>query len=189
MHSRSAPSSLRSHCPHLQGTREKLMKFALALIAIGTVLASTGALAAGYREKDSGDLSDDRGAPTAVELGLGANVIAGHFGAKAKPNGNVTDRDYFTVRIPSGQQLSAVTLGSATVVGSSAAFIGVQTGKKVTVVPDGGSYAGLLGWTDFSAGDAGTDLLPKIGTGSGAQGFVPPLGAGTYSFWVQEASI
>ena len=165
------------------------MKFVSALIATATVLASTGASAAGYKEKDSGDLSDDRTAPTAVELALGANVVSGHFGAKTKPDGTVTDRDYFTVKIPAGQQLSAVTLGAKTVVGSAPAFIGVEQGKKVTVAPNSSSYADLLGWADFSAGDAGTDLLPKIAAGAGAQGFVPPLGPGTYSFWVQESSI
>ncbi len=165
------------------------MKLALALIATATLLASTGSLAAGYKEKDSGDLSDDGKSPTTVELKLGANVISGRFGAKAKPAGTVVDRDYFTVKVPSGQQLSAVTLGSKTVTGSSAAFIGVQSGKKVTAAPDGTSYAALLGWADFSAADAGKDLLPRIGTGAGAKGFVPPLGPGTYSFWVQDTSV
>lgn len=145
-------------------------------------LFSTGALAAGYSEKKLGDLSDDGLAPTAVKLRLGDNVISGKYGAR---NG-VVDRDYFTVKIADGQQLAAVILEPETEVGLNVSFIGVQAGKKVTVPPVGGSPEDLLGWTHYGTDQEGTDILPAIGEGDGAQGFVPPLGPGTYSFWVQE---
>ena len=32
----------------------------------------------------------------------------------------------------------------------------------------------------------GTNILDDMGVGSGAIGFIPPLGAGTYSFWLQQ---
>jgi hypothetical protein len=86
-------------------------------------LFSTGALAAGYSEKKLGDLSDDGLTPTAVKLKLGNNVISGKYGAK---NG-VVDRDYFTVKIADGQQLSAVILEPETQVGFNVSFIGVQS--------------------------------------------------------------
>lgn len=145
-------------------------------------LFSAGALAAGYSEKKLGDLSDDGLTPTAVKLKLGDNVISGKYGAK---NG-VVDRDYFTVKIADGQQLAAVILEPETEVGLNVSFIGVQAGKKVTVAPVGGSPEDLLGWTHYGTDQEGTDILPAIGEGDGAQGFVPPLGPGTYSFWVQE---
>lgn len=147
-------------------------------------LFSTGALAAGYSEKKLGDLSDDGLAPTAVKLRLGGNVISGKYGAKD----GVIDRDYFTVKIAEGQQLSAVILEPETQVGLNVSFIGVQAGKKVTVPPVGGDPSDLLGWTHYGTDDEGTDILPAIGQGDGAQGFVPPLGPGTYSFWVQETA-
>lgn len=145
-------------------------------------LFSAGALAAGYSEKKSGDLSDDGLTPTAVKLRLGDNKISGKYGAK---NG-VVDRDYFTVKIADGTQLAAVFLEPGTVVGLNVSFIGVQAGKQVTVPPVGGSPEDLLGWTHYGEDQIGSDILPAIGEGDGAQGFVPPLGPGTYSFWVQE---
>ena len=52
--------------------------------------------------------------------------------------------------------------------------------------PVGGDAGDLLGWTHYSEDEIGTDILPAMGEGQGAQGFVPPLGPGTYSVWVQE---
>lgn len=154
----------------------------LILALLGTVMFSSTALAAGYMEKKSGDLSNDGLNPTAVKVKLGDNVIEGDDGTHA----GVTDRDYFTIKIAKGQQLSAIVLDPKTVVGGNVSFIGVQKGKQVTVAPVGGNPADLLGWTHFGTDDEGTDLLPAICTGAGAQGCTPPLGPGTYSFWVQE---
>lgn len=154
------------------------MMISLACLA----LFSTGALAAGYSEKKSGDLSDDGLTPTTVKLRLGDNFVSGKYGAK---NG-VVDRDYFTVKIPDGQQLSALWIEPETNVAFNVSFIGVQSGKQVTVPPQGGSPEDLLGWAHYGEDEIGTDILPAMGEGDGAQGFVPPLGPGTYSFWVQE---
>ena len=46
--------------------------------------------------------------------------------------------------------------------------------------------ANLLGWVHLSSSLLGTDVLDNIGTGPGAIGFLPPLGPGTYSFWLQQ---
>lgn len=154
----------------------------LLITLLGASLFTASALAAGYSEKKLGDLSDDGLAPTAVKLKTGPNVIVGKYGTA---NG-VTDRDYFTVKIMDGQTLDSIILEPETVVGVNLSFIGVQAGKKVTVPPVGGSPADLLGYTHYGTADEGTDILPAMGTGSGAIGFTPPLGAGTYSFWVQE---
>jgi hypothetical protein len=144
----------------------------------------SGALAAGYDEKKSGDLSDDGFTPNVVKLKPGNNVIAGKYGAK---NG-VVDRDYFTIKIPAGQQLSAIILEPETKVGINVSFIGVQSGSQFTEPPVGADPGNLLGWTHYGTDDEGTDILPAIGQGGGAQGFTPPLGAGNYSFWVQETA-
>jgi hypothetical protein len=155
----------------------------MALILTAS-LFSASALAAGYSEKRSGDLSDSGTTPDPVKLKLGNNVISGKYGTK---NG-VTDRDYFTVKIPLGQQLSGIILEPETLVGINVSFIGIQKGKQVTVPPVGGTPDDLLGYTLYGTDDEGTDILPAIGQGDGAKGFVPPLGPGIYSFWVQETA-
>ena len=156
------------------------MKFVLT--ALAAALFSVGASAAGYMEKKSGDMSGDGLNPPVVKLKLGDNVIDGDYG---KAN-NVVDRDYFTIKIGAGQQLSAITLDAKTVIGGNSSFIGVQKGSKVTVDPNAADPADLLGWTHYATADEGTDILPAICTGAGAQGCTPPLGPGKYSFWVQE---
>lgn len=161
----------------------------IVLTLLGAALFSTSALAAGYNERKLGDLSDDGLAPTLVKLKLGNNVITGKYGTKTTPDGNVTDRDYFKIKILDGQQLSAIVLEPETDIGGNVSFIGVQRGKQVTVPPVGGTPEDLLGWTHYGTADEGTDLLPAICDGAGAQGCTPPLGPGTYSFWIQELAV
>jgi hypothetical protein len=155
------------------------MKIFLTLL--GAALLSTSAMAAGYKEINSGDLSDDGLNPTPVRLKVGNNVIDGDYGKSG-----TVDRDYFVIKIADGEQLSAIILDPRTQVGGNVSFIGVQKGRQVTVDPLGGSPEGLLGWTHYSTGDEGTDILPAICNGDGAKGCTPPLGPGRYAFWVQE---
>jgi hypothetical protein len=156
------------------------MRTLISLACLAVFCTST--LAAGYSEKKKGDLSDNGLNPTTVKLTLGNNFISGKYGAKD----GVIERDYFTIKIAPGQQLAGVWLEPETNVAFNVSFIGVQAGSQVTVPPTGGSPEDLLGWTHYSEDDIGTDILPAMGEGNGAQGFVPPLGPGTYSFWVQE---
>lgn len=155
------------------------MRFVLTLL--GAALLSTSAMAAGYKEGKSGDLSDSGLSPTKVRLNLGDNIIDGNYG-----NSGGVDRDYFWIKIADGQRLSAIILDPRTDVGGNVSFIGVQKGKQVTVDPLGGSPEGLLGWTHYGTSDEGTDILPAICEGAGAKGCTPPLGPGSYAFWVQE---
>jgi hypothetical protein len=155
----------------------------LVLTLLGAALVSTGALAAGgYSEKKSGDMSNDGLKPTAVKMKVGANPIDGTDGR----SGSGLDRDYFTFKIGKGQVLQSIMLDPKSEVGGEFSFIGVQKGKKVTVNPNGGDPTGLLGWMHYSDADRGTDLLPAICQGEGAKGCTPPLGPGSYSFWLQE---
>lgn len=158
------------------------MRFVLTLL--GAALLSTSAMA-GYKEGKSGDLSDDGLAPTTVKLKVGDNIIDGNYGN----DGSGPDRDYFTVKIEAGEQLSAIILDPKTQVGGNLSFIGVQKGRQVTVDPNGGSPEGLLGWAHYGTLDEGTDILPAICEGAGAKGCTPPLGPGKYSFWVQELAM
>ena len=158
------------------------MRFVLTLVTAS--LFATGALAAGYKEGKSGDLSDDGLTPTVVKLKVGNNTIDGDDGV----HGGVIDRDYFMIKIGSGQTLAAIVVDPKTKIGNRFSFIGVQEGKQMTVDPEGGDPSELLGWDHFGTADEGTDILPRICTGAGAIGCTPPLGPGNYTFWVQETS-
>ena len=149
---------------------------ALALCA----LLSTAGHAAGWDESVDGDLSDSGLAPDTLTLGVGSNPVRGVFGAP--------DLDYLRVVVPDGFQLAALRYGTGNVLGGVRSFIGVQAGAQMTVLPDAGSAAGLLGWSHFQQASVGTDLLPDIGRGFGATGFVGALPAGSYTFWIQDTS-
>jgi hypothetical protein len=68
-------------------------------------------------------------------------------------------------------------------------FIGIQAGSQVTVPINAVNAAGLLGYHLYGAMEINTHILPAIGTaGNGSTGFVPPLGAGNYAFWIEEGA-
>jgi hypothetical protein len=154
------------------------------LTLIGATLIGTSALAGGYSEKKSGDLSNDGLNPTPVKMKLGGNVIDGTDGSM---NG-VVDRDYFTFKIAKGQVLQSIMLDPKSEIGGTFSFIGIEKGKQVTTDPNGNDPSALLGWAHYSNADRGTDLLPLICQGAGAKGCTPPLPAGSYSVWLQELS-
>jgi hypothetical protein len=129
-----------------------------------------------HDESIQGDLSDDRLDPTRHTLALGTSSLL----AGTAP----FDLEYLTLTIPDGLALSQIVLADFT--GDSfVSFIGAERGDIMSVTPAATTAAGLLGWAHFSA--VGSDLLPIMGaSGFGAEGFVPPLPAGTYAFWIQE---
>ena len=139
-----------------------------------------------WDETVSGDFSNAGLSPTSVSLQLGSNLVKGATGRIA----GVVDRDYFSFTLPAGWQLDTLTVlpGTGFAGSSPVGFMGVQAGPQVTVNPTGGSATGLLGWLHYSENDVGTDILGLLGIGFGASGFVTPLPAGTYSFWVQDTA-
>lgn len=162
------------------GLRRSLLAPCLALAALAPFAAQAG----GYNESVSGDMANSGLTPTAVTLTLGANAIVGTTG-----NVGGVDRDYFTFTLPAGWQLDAVTVMAGTTTGGSSSFIAVAAGNQVTTVPTAGTAVGLLGWTLYSVEMVGTNLLPQMSLPElGSSGFTPPLGAGTYSFWIQETA-
>jgi hypothetical protein len=138
-----------------------------------------------YSESTAGDLSNDGLAPTVIDFVLGNNFIEGWTG---RDSSGAIDRDYFTFTLDPGQALEFIQVLTGTQsIGLS--FIGVQEGNQVTVSPSGPDATGLLGWYHYTSADVGTDILDNIGVpAAGSTGFTPPLGPGTYSFWIQEAS-
>jgi hypothetical protein len=143
-----------------------------------------------YNESVSGDLSNLGLTPTLVTVLLGPNNIFGTTGKDATTG--IIDRDYFTFTVPQGLELTATTVlsGTQTLGTLGESFIGIESGPQVTLSTAATTAAGLLGWDHYDdTGDIGVNILPMMGTsGLGSTGFTGPLPAGTYSFWVQEAS-
>ncbi len=79
--------------------------------------------------------------------------------------------------------------GTTSIGALTVSFIGLQSGSQVTVDPNMASAAPLLGYYHYGTADAGSDILPDIAAGMGAQGFMTPLGAGSYSVWLQETGV
>ena len=130
-----------------------------------------------------GDFSGVRSAPTPVAFSLGANDVFGTTGKGATG----ADLDYFTFVIPHGYVLDALIVLNSELSAGASAFIGLQRGPEVTVVPGpGATAADLLGYSHFAPDDIGKDILPEMSTAAGAQQFTLPLGEGTYSVWIQD---
>jgi subtilisin-like proprotein convertase family protein len=156
----------------------QIIRFSIAALCASAL--SPGYAAVVYDESASGDLSNSGLNPTPVVLAPGSNHVLGTTGG---------DRDYFTVTVPAGAQLTFLTPLPGTQVGDQLSFIGIQEGNQVTVSPNTITAAGLLGWGLYSPAEIGKNLLQGLGVPSnGSKGFTPPLGPGTYSFWIQEVT-
>jgi hypothetical protein len=145
-------------------------------------LASCSMASAGgfvYDEAVDGDLSNDWLAPTQFPaFGVGQSVATMSV---VDSNESTGDRDYFTITVPEGLQLDSITLLSLDSVGDEVAFLGIQAGDQVTVDPDFPNPEPLLGWLLTQQSNVGEDILAIA---IGAEN--TPLGAGQYSFWVQQ---
>ena len=157
------------------------MRTMISMLVLGmALLISSAARATTYNEAVNGDLSGDRANPTPIALTAGSNQVTATSMAG--------DIEYFTMTVPVGFRLSAITAVSNT--SPSLSFIAVQKGSVFTEPPTGTNVAQLLGYGHFGPanGTIGTDILDNLGIGAGAIGFVPPLAAGAYTFWSQETS-
>ena len=160
--------------------------WATAALAASTALSP--ALAAGWNEAVDGDLSGDGLVPSAVALSAGPTTVTGTTGRASA--GGLIDRDYFTIVVPAGHVLDSLILQEGVTVVGGGSFIGLMAGPAFTVPPTTGSAAGLLGWTVYSDGNVGSNLLSAMSIGAlGSSGFDLPLAAGAYSFWVQDNGV
>lgn len=132
-----------------------------------------------HDEAVDGDITDDPNNPLPLQLAGVDNTISGSV---VSP-----DRDYITVNVPAGSQLSGIVLDEYTSTGVQS-FIGVQAGSVFTEPPTDTVVENLLGFALFGSTMTGTNILPIIATGEGAQGFEGALPAGDYTFWIQETS-
>ncbi len=168
-----------------------------ARLAVAAALGGgAGAVgAASLDEASFGDLSGDRLAPTVWLLDgttvgpngqSGQNVLSGSTGRAA-----AVDRDYLSIVVPEGYVWSELRVGQQTTTGGAGgAFIGLAAGAFMPVAADAPSAQGLLGWRHYGLADRGTDILDDMAVPAfGSSGFAPPLGAGTYTVWIQELAL
>src|SRR3954468_18973510 len=125
-----------------------IFRVALFGVAWGFIANSNAALV--YDESSTGDLSNNGLNATFVSLSAGANEIRGSTG---KGTSTITDRDYFTVSVPVGLQLSSLVVLPGTAVSGDFSFIGLQSGSQLSVSPSTSDATGLLGWRHYSSVD------------------------------------
>jgi hypothetical protein len=167
----------------IESGKVNMKSVSLSLVShclVGALCARAGI---SYNESVAGDLSDNRLLPTPLSLRYGSNLVSGKFGRS--PDAERHDLDYVTITIPPGRSLAQLVLVQADV-GGAVSFIAVQNEPQFTVPYTTFDSTVLLGWHHFGSSEQGFDILPALGAGPGSMGFVPPLAAGVYTFWLQE---
>lgn len=154
----------------------------VAGVVLGSLFFSVPGLhAVTWNEAVDGDLSNTPGSPT----NLGVFAIGSHTVTMTSAFG---DQDDFTFSVPADAQLSAM-INSFYDSGSldDVSFVSINAGS--TIPNQGMAPGNLLGYAHFGPGTTviGADLLPVMAVSDDAIGFTPPLGAGSYSIWSQQA--
>ena len=164
--------------------------FALSGAALFCAFPASASAVVVWNESGSGDLSNSQAAPTALALALGTNSVVGSV------NGTGDSQDWLSVNVPAGFQLTSY-VNSVYVSGDLQGFTGFQPGPAFVGSPFvAGSYAGFSHYGTGAQNGAfppvnlvGVNLLPIMADPAqapGALGFSPPLGAGTYTFLIQQ---
>ena len=155
-----------------------------------TSSVSGWAVVIAWDESTNGDGSNNQAVPSAVSLVEGANSVIGFV------VGSNDSQDWYTLHVPFGFQLSAVTLASYTSTDDQG-FTGVQSGTSFVGSPFlASSYLGYAHYGTAAVNGSlppanllGSDILPIMGnttTAPGSQGFTPPLPSGDYTFLIQQ---
>jgi len=172
-------------------------KKSLFFAAVCALLAAAPAIATIYDEAVSGDLSNDKAAPTAaLTLTPGSNSVIGTVNGFTP---GTDAQDWVSFTIPTGFVMTSYvnsTYGSTDEQG----FTGFQFGSSFSGDEfAAGSYAGYAHFGTGATNPDGTppsstvgvDLLPLMANPSfapGTTGFTPPLAAGTYTFLIQQGN-
>jgi hypothetical protein len=146
-----------------------------------------------HDEASMGDLSDDNINPT--NLGFFAPGAGGSLRANSvlgrTENGAP---DIFTFEIAAGNQLQSLTLANYEL-GDSAMFVAIAAGDyfpndyNEINDPFFSDTSAWLGGRAVGELEEGQDILALIGNSAVTQigsGFIPPLGAGKYTFYMQQ---
>ncbi len=133
-----------------------------------------------WDETSDGDLSDDGTAPSGVfTLELNGNTII------ASQRGNPRDVDFFAFTVPDGMELTELIVDDYNGA-DDVAFIGIDSGATTDVDFTNPSAGDLLGGTSYGTASIGNNILAIMGNLGGADGFTPPLPAGTYTIWLNQ---
>lgn len=129
-----------------------------------------------YDEALLGDLSGFGSAPTALAFLPGQNIVVGTMGGEP-----TSDPDIIRFTIDPGYALTSIYLEPLEPAERS--FFALAEGPTINMT-DGTTHLGNL-LTYFYG-----ELLGELSLGGeyGGQGFSTPLGAGTYTTWIQEVS-
>ncbi len=154
---------------------------ALALaLAVGTTLSAQVV----YDEAVDGDLSNSAGAPTAVSVGPGSNIVSGTM-----INGTDT-RDFLTFTIPAGGSLEELTLLVYEDLPShtfgAVGYHAINAGST-SLNPSFGTANSFLGGNHLFNLLGPGDILPDLAAATtNGTGFTIPLGPGSYSYVIQQ---
>ncbi len=158
---------------------------ALSIVA----LCASWSHAAGYNESVSGDLSNSQATPTALALTSGVNAVVGTVGTG-------DTQDWIALTVPAGFVLNSDVLKAYSSTDAQG-FTGFQVGSSFVGNPETTPSA-YSGYAHFGTGATNPtiptnlvnqDLLPLMANpavAAGASGFTLPLGAGTYTFLIQQ---
>jgi hypothetical protein len=154
------------------------------IVAAGLLLVSVATVsrAASWNEIVFGDLSNDPGNPTPLEIVHPDEAITGITGGG--------DFDFIDIEVPAFHKLESVVVNDYT--GATQSFAGLQLGSVWTAGTGVGVNAALLlGWTHFgpaaSGAGLGSDILDDLATPkNGSAGFTRPLGPGHYTLLLQD---
>jgi len=173
-------------------------KKSLFSAAVCAVLVAAPAIATTYNESVSGDLSNDKAAPTALTLTPGLNSVIGTV-AGFPPAGS-DPQDWVSFTIPTGFVMTSY-VNSKYDSTDPQGFTGFQFGPSFSGDQFAeGSYAGYAHFgtaannpdgNPVSSSTVGVNLLPLMADPTfapGATGFTPPLAAGTYTFLIQQGN-
>jgi len=152
-------------------------------IAFGSVLlAASVAGGSIYNESVDGDLSDDRFAPTFINFETGLNTVINQS-VDADIGGDI---DYFTITIGAGQWIdSIVVIDAFNPFGGldTVAFIGLAFDNFFDFNIDDFSGDGVEGFVLTDPSVIGAESIGELSGG------LSMLGAGDYTFWVQQGNV
>ena len=171
-------------------------KKSLFSAAVCALLAAAPAKAIIFDEVVSGDLSNNKAAPTALTLTPGLNSVIGTV--NGFPPGGTDPQDWVSFTIPTGFVMVSYVNARYNSTDDQG-FTGFQfgssfSGDQFMAI----SYAGYAHFgfaatnpdgNPVSSSTVGVNLLPLMADPSfapGASGFTPPLAAGTYTFLIQQ---
>ncbi len=152
--------------------------FLVLLAAVTLPLGEVKAL--NWNEFTDGDLSGAGAFPTLITFTEGSNLIEGTMG---RLNGTgPLDADVWSFTIAAGYYLTGID-----------SFMAIQTGTSIDMSDPSVHLSNGLWSEEFDGfGNTYTDMMnilltPEFGS-SPFETFTSPLGAGIYTFWVQEVS-